>query len=126
MIYKKGDESMSIAEQFAAASNDSDYIPHKSFNGVYLKHLVNGAMTDGRTSSHLVKVEPFCSLKTHTHPEQFEIHEVIQGTGECLIAEKQLRYTPGTVTVIPQNTPHSVTAGENGLYILAKFSPALL
>ena len=117
---------MYIAEQFETASNDISYTPHKLFKGVYLKHLVSGGMTDSRISSHLVKVEPFCSLDMHTHSEQHEIHEVLQGSGKCQIAEKQLLYTPGTVVVIHQNTPHMVTAGENGLYILVKFSPALL
>ena len=117
---------MNIAEQFEAVSCSINFIPHKSFKGVYLKHLVRGDMTDSRISSHLVKVEPFCSLDTHTHSEQLEIHEVIQGDGKCLIADEQLQYTPGTVAVIPQNTPHTVTAGESGLYILAKFQPALL
>jgi quercetin dioxygenase-like cupin family protein len=117
---------MSIAERFESASNGIEYTPHKTFKGVYLKHLVKGDMTDGRISALLVKVEPFCSLETHAHPEQLEIHEVIQGTGECQIAEKQMPYSPGTVAVIPQNSPHRVTAGENGLYILAKFTPASL
>ena len=117
---------MSIAEQFETLSNNIDYIPHKSFKGVYLKHLVCGDVTDNRISSHLVKIEPFCSLDTHTHPEQIEIHEVIQGTGECLIAEKQMTYFPGTVAIIPQNTVHRVKAGENGLYILATFTPSLI
>jgi quercetin dioxygenase-like cupin family protein len=117
---------MNIAEQFEAANNNISYTPHKAFKGVYLMHLVRGDMTDTCISSHLVKVDPFCSLDTHTHSEQLEIHEIIQGFGECQIADKQLQYVPGTVTVIPQNTPHKVTAGENGLYILATFSPALL
>ena len=117
---------MNIAERFEAASDNIGYTPHKSFKGVYLKHLVSGDMTDKRISSHLVKVEPFCSLEIHTHLEQVEIHEVIQGYGECQIADKQLQYVPGVVAVIPQGVQHSVTAGENGIYILAKFSPALL
>ena len=116
---------MFIAEQFETESDSISYTPHKSFKGVYLKHLVSGDMTDSLISSHLVKVEPFCSLDMHTHSQQLEIHEVIQGAGKCLIAEKQLQYTPGMVVVIPRNTPHMVTAGEDGLYILAKFSPAL-
>jgi len=118
--------SMNIAEEFESASQGKDYVPHKVFKGVYMKHLVTGEMTGGRISSHLVKVDPFCVLDTHTHPEQVEIHEVVFGTGECLIGEREVRYAPGTVEVIPQNTPHKVTAGENGLYILAKFTPALL
>ena len=117
---------MSITEQFEVANGNISYIPHTSFKGVYLMHLVSGDMTNSCISSHLVKVEPFCMLDTHTHSEQLEIHEVIQGAGKCQIADKELQYTPGTVTVIPRNTPHKVTAGENGLYILAKFSPALL
>ena len=117
---------MNIAEQFETAAKGIDYAPHKTFKGVSLKHLVKGDTTDGRISSHLVRVEPFCSLDEHIHAGQFEIHEVIQGSGECLIAGKQIHYAPGTVAVIPQDTPHSVKAGENGLYILAKFTPALL
>lgn len=117
---------MNIAEQFEMESNNIDYTPHKKFNGVYLKHLIVGDITNNYISSHLVKVEPFCSLGEHTHAEQYEIHEVIQGTGECTIAGKQILYKPGIVALIPQNTSHSVTAGENGLYILAKFTPALL
>lgn len=117
---------MNITEQFEAMSNDISYIPHKTFKGVYLKHLVISDMTDGCISSHLVKVEPFCSLDMHTHPEQVEIHEVIQGSGICQIADNQIDYAPGTAAVILKNTPHKVTAGENGLYILAKFTPPLL
>ncbi|AIZ56909.1 AraC-like ligand binding domain protein [Candidatus Methanoplasma termitum] len=116
---------MNIAEAFEL-ENIVEFTPHKTFKGVYLKHLVTGERTEGRISSHLVKIEPLCVLDTHTHPEQIEIHEVIQGSGECLIAGRKLRYVPGTVTVIPQGTPHKVTAGENGLYLLAKFTPALL
>jgi quercetin dioxygenase-like cupin family protein len=117
---------MNIAEEFESASSETGYTPHKVFKGVYLKHLVTGGMTDGRISSHLVKIDPFCTLDVHTHPEQVEIHEVIQGTGECVIGERKIRYVPGTAAVIPQNTPHKVAAGKDGLYILAKFTPALL
>ena len=117
---------MNIAEEFESAPGRDGYVPHKAFKGVYLKHLVTGGMTDGRVSSHLVKVDSHCVLETHTHPEQVEIHEVIQGTGECTIGGRTVPYAPGTVEVIPQNTPHKVTAGANGLYILAKFAPPLL
>ena len=117
---------MNAAEQFESMSDGIEYTPHKTFKGVYLKHLVKGEATDGRISSHLVKIEPFCVLDTHVHPEQVEIHEVIQGDGECFIAGRKVQYVPGTVEAIPQNTPHKVIAGEKGLYILAKFTPALL
>lgn len=122
----KGGETVNIAENFEVESRGIEYAPHKTFKGVSLKHLVSGEKTGGLISSHLVKVEPFCSLDTHTHPEQLEIHEVIFGGGEGHIADKQSQYVPGTVVVIPRNTSHKVTAGKDGLYILAKFTPALL
>ena len=117
---------MNIAEKFEAESAGIDYTPHKVFQGVYLKHLVKGETTGGLVSCHLVKVEPFCVLETHTHPEQLEIHEVLSGEGEGQIAGKQARYVPGAIEVIPKNTPHRVTAGKEGLYILATFTPASL
>lgn len=117
---------MHIAERFELMSEKAEYTPHKTFKGVFLKHLVKGDQTGGRLSCHLVKVEPFCTLELHTHPQQLEIHEVIWGNGECCIAEKQVHYEPGRLEVIPENVPHRVTAGEEGLFILAKFAPALL
>jgi quercetin dioxygenase-like cupin family protein len=117
---------MGIAEDFETASMHIEYMPHKAFKGVSLKHLVKGEKTGGRISSHLVKVEPFCSLDEHSHPEQTEIHEIIEGSGKCVVAGENIPYLPGTVAVIPQGTPHYVQAGEAGLYILAKFSPSLL
>lgn len=117
---------MNIAELFETQSNAIEYVPHSTFKGVYLKHLIKGELTNNRISCHLVKVAPFCSLDMHTHPEQFEIHEVIFGDGDCQIAEKQIQYTAGTIEVIPPNTMHKVAAGKNGIYILAKFTPALL
>lgn len=117
---------MNIVELFEAKSNEVEYVPHKTFKGVFLKHLVKGELTDNRISCHLVKVEPFCSLEAHSHSEQLEIHEVIYGSGDCQIAEHQIQYAVGAVGIIPQNVIHKVTAGKDGIYILAKFTPALL
>ncbi|MDR1702961.1 MAG: hypothetical protein LBR56_09300 [Sporomusaceae bacterium] len=117
---------MNIAELFEVEAKKTAYTPHKNFQGVYLKHLVTGALTENTVSCHLVKVEPFCELKMHNHPQQLEIHEVILGSGVYRTTAKEIPYRPGTVEIIPQNTDHQVTAGKDGLYILAKFIPALL
>lgn len=123
----KSFETGVICNEFTAIESTSiDFIPHKAFNGVSLKHLVKGEKTNNQLSCHLVKVEPFCSLETHVHADNLEIHEIIYGDGECQIAENKVKYNIGVVGVIPQNTKHKVTAGKDGLYILAKFSPALL
>jgi len=111
---------------FADSSTDNAFIPHKVFPGVSLKHLVRGKMTGNRLSCHLVRVEPGCVLDTHTHPEQAEVHEVICGDGVCELGGRVLEYRPGVVAVIPDGAEHRVTAGADGIYILAKFTPALL
>lgn len=113
-------------ELITTKSASIDFIPHKTFKGVFLKHLVKGEETDNQISCHLVKIKPNCSLETHIHSDSIEIHEVIYGYGNCQIEENQVKYTVGDIGVIPKNVPHKVTAGSDGLYILAKFSPALL
>ena len=85
-----------ICNEFTAIESTSiDFIPHKTFNGVSLKHLVKGEKTNNQLSCHLVKVEPFCSLETHVHADSLEIHEIIYGDGECQIAENQVKYSVG-------------------------------
>lgn len=111
--------------QGTAPSSAVEFTPHAKFKGVALKHLVRGEQTGGLLSCHLVKVDPFCSLETHCHPDNLEIHQVIGGTGEGALGEALTNYVPGTVSVIPRNIPHRATAGAEPLYILAVFSPAL-
>lgn len=106
-------------------SKDRTFNPHPKFKGVCLKNLVTGDMTNNKISCVLVRVEPFCTLDTHVHENSLEIHEVISGDATCYIGENKINYTVGTVGVIPENVSHKVEAGKNGIYILAKFSPAL-
>ena len=103
-----------------------DFTPHAKFKGVYLKHLVTSDMTGGQVSSHLVKVEPNCVLDHHIHENNLEIHEVIAGSAKALVGEQEVDYLPGTIGVLPAKVPHKITAGEEGVYILAKFTPALV
>ena len=101
------------------------FTAHPKFQGVTLKHLVTGEQTDNRLSCYLVRVDKFCTLDTHTHPEQVEIHEVISGVGECTLGESTTSYVAGTVSIMPQGVAHKVVAGAEPLYILATLSPAL-
>jgi len=93
---------------------------------VYLKHIIRGENTNGQLSSHMVRIDPGCTLETHIHAEQWELHEVIEGAGTCNLGGCSVSYGPGQMAVIPSGTLHAVTAGENGLVLLAKFFPALL
>lgn len=99
---------------------------HPVFEGVALKHLVTGAETGGSLSCHMVRVEPGCTLETHSHASEWELHEVLAGSAKARVDDAEFVYTPGTMTVIPQKRPHSVQAGSEGVVLLAKFFPALL
>ena len=99
--------------------------PHPSFQGVELKHLVKGEDTKGAFSYHLVKIAPRCSIEKHIHETQLETHEIIAGEGICDIKGTALTYMPGHLSIIEAGIEHSVTAGEKGLYLFAKFMPAL-
>lgn len=99
---------------------------HPTFKGVYLKHLITGLQTNGTLSCHLVKIESNCSIDNHIHESKLEVHEVIQGKGLCYIQDREIPYAAGSIALIPADTNHKVLADEEGLFILAKFSPALL
>ncbi|MBU1042736.1 MAG: cupin domain-containing protein [Proteobacteria bacterium] len=101
--------------------------PHPSFIGVALKHLVTSADTLGALSAHLVRIAPGAELKTHIHDRSLELHEVVRGSGVCTLGDRQAVYQPGVCGLIPAGVAHSVRAdAEEELYILAKFTPALL
>jgi mannose-6-phosphate isomerase-like protein (cupin superfamily) len=99
---------------------------HPKFRGVYLKHLIRGADTEGRLSCHLVRIDPNSLLEQHIHEDQWELHEVIEGEGSFILETKETQYYPGRMGMIPKGTSHKVIAGKKGLVLLAKFFPALL
>ena len=99
--------------------------PHPTFEGVELKHLLTAADTDGQFSYHLVRIAPNKSIGEHIHETQLETHEVIAGSGVCINEGIEIPYESGVMTVLKMGTPHSVNAGADGLYIFAKFIPAL-
>lgn len=109
-----------------AGAGDLDWNPHAAFAGVALKHLVTGRDTDGRFSAHLVRLEPGAEIGHHVHEANWELHEVAGGTGLCRLGGREIEYRPGVLAVLPENEPHSVRAGADGLCLLAKFVPALL
>lgn len=105
--------------------NSLNWNPHPTFKGVALKHIIEGNYTGNQLSCHIVRVDAGCVLDTHIHKGKFEIHEVVSGDGTCILDGKEIKYVEGTLCVIPADTPHKVVAGKNGLYLFAKFTPAL-
>lgn len=101
------------------------WVAHPTFAGVELKQLVSGAQTDGKFSFHLVRIAHNGQIGQHTHPTQLETHEVIAGSGFCLRDGQKIAYKPGIICLLPAAAPHLVQAGPDGLYLFAKFIPAL-
>jgi quercetin dioxygenase-like cupin family protein len=108
------------------SAQDIPWNTHPKFQGVALQHLITGTDTNGQFSCHLVCVDPGCTLGTHIHTNQWELHEVLQGNGLCMIGAERIDYAPGCMAAIPQGSEHSVQAGKDGLILLAKFCPSLL
>ena len=105
---------------------DLPWHDHPSFPGVALRHLITGKQTEGKISSHLVRVKSGHEIGEHIHEGKWELHEVICGQGACRIEQTDIPYAAGVTAVIPADLPHSVKAAETDLYLLAKFIPALL
>ena len=98
---------------------------HPAFEGVELKHIITAKDTDGMFSFHLVRIAPECSIGKHIHETQLETHEVIQGIGKCVNAGSTIPYEPGTISIMQAGVTHEVIAGAEGLYLFARFMPAL-
>ena len=104
-----------------------DAIPwskHPTFEGVELKHIITSEKTDGQFSFHLVRIAPNKKIGNHIHEKQLETHEVISGAGVCVNNGTKLPYEAGIISIFPVGVSHEVIAGEDGLYLLAKFMPA--
>ena len=109
-------------------TKDFDTIPwsnHPTFEGVALKHLLTAKDTNGMFSFHLVKIMPNKSILNHVHVNELETHEVIEGSGVCINDGYSINYEPGVISIMEKNTPHEVHAGDEGLFLFAKFIPAL-
>lgn len=104
---------------------DIPWSKHPAFEGVELKHIVTSKQTNGQFSYHLVRIAPNKKIGNHVHKTQLETHEVISGSGVCINAGVVMKYESGVISILPMNMPHEVRAGDEGLYIFAKFMPAL-
>ena len=85
---------------------------HPVFEGVELKHIITAKDTDGAFSYHLVRIAP-------------NKHEVIARDGICINGGYSHEYAPGAIAILPAKVHHEVQAGSQGLYLFAKFFPAL-
>lgn len=125
-LFEKFDEGGKLLLPGATVAFDEiPWSKHPAFEGVELKHIITSEKTDGQFSFHLVRVAPNKKIGSHIHETQLETHEVISGAGICVNNGEELPYEAGIVSIFPAGVPHEVIAGEDGLYLFAKFMPAL-
>ena len=102
-----------------------NWAKHPTFEGVELKHIVTAKDTNGLFSYHLVRIQPEKAIGNHIHETQLETHEVVAGDGICINNGVEIKYKQGVISIMPEKVPHEVKAGKDGLYLFAKFMPAL-
>ncbi len=103
--------------------SQAPWTPHPDYPGVWYKLLILGEHTAGKFSAGVMKVESGHESFAHAH-DQWELHEVIGGTGAAMVGEEEVALGPGVSFVIPDGTPHSIHADVE-LTMTAKFWPAL-
>ena len=124
-IFERFNNGKLVLPESRKEFGDIAWSKHPTFEGVELKHMITAKDTDGQFSYHLVRIAPNCSIKNHIHETQLETHEVIAGSGECINAGEAIAYEGGVISIMPAGVPHEVNAGDEGLYLFAKFIPAL-
>ncbi|MCP3874661.1 MAG: cupin [Desulfobacteraceae bacterium] len=125
-ILKKISEGKISCIQKDISVSGLEWNAHPIFKGVSLKHLVKGDITNNKFSCHLVKIEAGYEISEHVHESNWELHESLEGIGKGFIEEKEINYQLGVSVVIPEGIKHKVVAGNENLYLLAKFIPALI
>ena len=125
LVHTAVEQGTIITLQKKTLTKELAWNAHPTFKGVYLKHLATSEDTHGKFSCHLVRVEAGCEIGSHIHDGKWELHEVLEGGGECILAAQNIPYQPGVTAVIPENMEHTVRADQE-LYLLAKFIPALI
>ena len=81
---------------------------------------------DDSTGLEIVSLEDVkTSYPPHTHVGHFVIGIVTAGSISIRIDGQKIDYMPGVISIMPSKVHHEVHAGEEGLYLFAKFMPAL-
>lgn len=125
-IFERIEDGTVFAGGKLSCLKERSWNDHPTFAGVAMKHILTGSETGQSFSSHLVRVNKGCMIGLHIHAGKLELHEVLQGRGKCLMHDAEISYQSGVTALIPADEAHEVHAGEEDLYLLAKFIPALL
>ena len=125
VTFEKFNKGVLVVPNYRREFEDIQWSKHPIFEGVELKHIVTSKDTQGQFSYHIIRIAPNKSIKNHIHEKQLETHEVIGGSGVCINDGVSIQYEEGAISIISAGIAHEVNAGDDGLYMFAKFIPAL-
>lgn len=94
-----------------------DIQPRELFPGLHFRFVHGAAST-----LSFVTIDKGAKLHLHQHPHE-QITHVIEGELEMTIGDETVVLTPGSVYVIPGNTPHSAIALTE-VKVIDFFAPA--
>jgi quercetin dioxygenase-like cupin family protein len=117
VVYIDGNEMRKMAGQ--------PWAQHPKFSGVWTKNVFSGNESSGALSVVLVKIDPLHEIGDHIHEGKTESHEILSGSGTAQIGNKKVIYASGVFSFIPSDVAHSIHANEEGLVVVAIFTPPL-
>ena len=105
---------------------DAKFVKHPTQEGVFMKHLFDGADTDGRMNDLEVNIVPGYEIAPHKHDNASEFFYVISGSGEFLDDTVWNNVKKGDAFKAPQGMTHAVkNTGTETLVLLSIFSPSV-
>ena len=103
-----------------------EWVNHPKFAGVKQKNIITAKDSAGLFSYHLVYIAPNKEISLHTHENNIETHEIIAGNGKLIHSKKTFTYNSGDISLFSKGSEHAILAGENGIWLFAKFFPAII
>jgi mannose-6-phosphate isomerase-like protein (cupin superfamily) len=116
-------EAGTIHPSSAAAMASGAWTTRPGRDGVALRDLAPGAVTDGAFSCHVARMKPGAAVVDHLHDDQWEWNLVLAGSGTLMIGDETVPFRAGDTFVNPPRVLHSVEAGAEEVVLLAVFVP---
>lgn len=84
--------------------------------------LVGWTVAGTQATLAAIEIEPGAVVPEHSHPNE-QTGILLRGSLRFRIGAEEKELSPGAMWVIPGDTPHEVTAGPHGAFLVELFSP---
>jgi quercetin dioxygenase-like cupin family protein len=84
--------------------------------------LVAWTVTGDEAALAAIEIDPGAVVPEHDHPNE-QTGVLLRGSLRFRIGDEEKELRPGAFWVIPGGTPHTVTAGPEGAFLVELFAP---